>query len=76
MSGQGGGRDINTREDAKDEDETTNTNVVHTPIDTEGTNIVRNLKFESFRAKLITNFNIQYQKKVLVRPVAQEGSYI
>ena len=52
-------------------DDNTDTNVVHTPIDTQGTNIVQNLKFESFRAKLITHFNIQYQKKAFVWPVAQ-----
>ena len=44
-----------------------NTNVVHTPIDIQGTSIVCNLKFERFRAKLITTyFDIQYQKKALV----------
>ena len=63
---------MNTGVDAEDEDDNLNTNVLHTPIVIEGTNIVRNLKLESFREKLITHFNIQYQKKLLVWSKSQQ----
>ena len=70
LSGLGKGRDIAATvfsfSDAEAEEDNTDTNVVHMPIDTERTNIVRNLHFESFRAKLMTHLNIQYQKKALV----------
>ena len=75
LSGLGEGNSIATTvissSDSEAEEDNTNKNTVHIPIDIEGTNIVRKLNFESFRAKLITHFDIQYQKKVLEWPVAQ-----
>ena len=69
LSGQGGGRDMAPRHDSSSDSEDEENSDV--PIDQQGTNVVRNLKFESFRAKLITHFDIQHQKKALVWPVAQ-----
>ena len=80
MSGLGEGQNIATHvilsSDSEAEDDNTNTNVVHTPMDIKGTNIVRNLKIGNLRAKLITHFDIKYQKKALVWHVAEEDSYI
>ena len=74
LSGQGGGRDMAPRHDSSsDSEDEENFDV---PIDQQGTNVVRNLKFESFRAKLITHFDIQHQKKALVWPVAQGNTKI
>ena len=69
LSGQGGGHDMGPRQDPSSDNKAEDSS--HIPIDQQGTKIVSNLKFETFRAKLITHFNIQYQKKALEWPVAQ-----
>ena len=74
LSGQGTGRDmVPTQESSSDREaeDISVTDFIRAPIDQQGTNIVRNLKFESFRAKLITHFDVQYQKKTLKWPVTQ-----
>ena len=71
---QGTGHNIATTaassSDSEAEEDSTNTNVAHTPINMQGTSILRNLKYESFRAKLTTHFDIQFQKNALVWLVA------